>query len=58
MLPLAAARSLRVAFGMLFLWLGLLEVVLAMSRAEDLLRASMPSFLPIEVFIRSPRRRA
>jgi uncharacterized membrane protein YkgB len=51
-LPRSATRSLRIAFGILFLWLGLLKVIPGMSPAEDLMRASMPSFVPIDAFIR------
>jgi uncharacterized membrane protein YkgB len=43
---------LRISFGILFLWLGLLKVVPGVSPAEPLMRASMPAFLPIDAFIR------
>jgi uncharacterized membrane protein YkgB len=52
MLPPSATRALRIAFGILFLWLGLLKIVPGVSPAEDLMRASMPSFVPIDLFIR------
>jgi uncharacterized membrane protein YkgB len=52
MLPPSATRALRLAFGVLFLWLGVLKVIPGMSPAEDLMRATMPSFLPIDAFIR------
>jgi uncharacterized membrane protein YkgB len=51
-LPRSATRTLRIAFGVLFLWLGLLKIIPGMSPAEDLMRASMPSFVPIDLFIR------
>ncbi|MBK8022449.1 MAG: DoxX family membrane protein [Chloroflexi bacterium] len=47
---------LRIAFGILFLWLGILKVFPGVSPAEPLMRASMPAFLPaflpIDAFIR------
>ncbi len=43
---------LRVGFGVLFLWLGLLKVLPGVSPAEPLMRASTPAFLPIDTFIR------
>ena len=52
MLPPSAAHALRLAFGVLFLWLGLLKIVPGMSPAEDLMRAALPAFLPIDAFIR------
>ena len=55
MLPPSAARALRLAFGVLFLWLGVLEIVPGMSPAEDLMRAALPAFLPIDAFIRFAR---
>jgi uncharacterized membrane protein YkgB len=51
-LPHASLRWLRIAFGVLFLWLGLLKVIPGMSPAEGLMRASMPPFVPIDAFIR------
>jgi uncharacterized membrane protein YkgB len=47
-----ALSVLRVGFGVLFLWLGLLKVLPGVSPAEPLMRASMPGFLPIDAFIR------
>jgi uncharacterized membrane protein YphA (DoxX/SURF4 family) len=44
-----AIPLLRVGFGVLFLWLGLLKV-LGVSPAEPLMRASMPPFVPMEFF--------
>jgi uncharacterized membrane protein YkgB len=52
MLPRSSTRALRVAFGILFLWLGLLKIAPGMSPAEDLMRASMPAFVPVDLFIR------
>jgi len=47
-----AIGVLRVGFGVLFLWLGLLKVLPGVSPAEPLMRASTPAFLPIDTFIR------
>jgi hypothetical protein len=43
---------LRVGFGILFLWLGLLKLVPGLSPAEPLMKAAMPAIVPIDLFIR------
>jgi uncharacterized membrane protein YphA (DoxX/SURF4 family) len=47
-----ALDVLRLSFGVLFLWLGVLKLVPGVSPAEPLMRAAMPPFVPIDVFIR------
>ncbi|HEY7522522.1 MAG TPA: DoxX-like family protein [Candidatus Limnocylindrales bacterium] len=43
---------LRIAFGILFLWLGLLKVFPGVSPAEPLMKAALPDFVPKDPFIR------
>jgi uncharacterized membrane protein YkgB len=43
---------LRIGFGILFLWLGLLKLVPGVSPAEPLMKAAMPAIVPIDLFIR------
>jgi uncharacterized membrane protein YkgB len=43
---------LRIAFGILFLWLGVLKLPPGVSPAEPLMRAAMPVFVPMDLFIR------
>lgn len=43
---------LRIAFGILFLWLGLLKVVPGVSPAEPLMKAALPDLVPKDAFVR------
>jgi uncharacterized membrane protein YkgB len=42
---------LRLSIGILFLWLGILKLFPGVSPAEPIMRAGMPSFLPMDYFI-------
>src|SRR5688572_29065465 len=44
-----ALDVLRIAFGILFLWLGVLKVLPGVSPAEPLMRQAMPAMLPIDL---------
>ena len=47
-----AISVLRSAFGILFLWLGVLKVLPGVSPAEPLMHASMPAVVNVDYFIR------